>query len=129
MKDPHHLKRFVSSQASSYRNALEEVKSGKKTSHWMWYVFPQFKGLGNSAFSIKYSIKSREEAKAFLDHPTLGPRLIEISHALLSIEDKTAHDVFGSPDEMKLKSSMTLFNEISEGDNVFNEVLQKYFGG
>jgi uncharacterized protein (DUF1810 family) len=129
MKDPHQLKRFVSAQALSYRNALEEVKSGKKTSHWMWFIFPQYKGLGNSTFSIKYSIKSREEAKAYLDHPTLGPRLIEITKALLSIEDKTALEVFGSPDDIKLKSSMTLFNEIIEGDNVFNEVLQKYFGG
>lgn len=129
MKDPHQLKRFVSAQALSYRNAFEEVKSGKKTSHWMWFIFFQFKGLGNSAFSIKYSIKSREEAKAYLDHTTLGPRLKEITSALLLIEDKTALEVFGSPDDIKLKSSMTLFNEIIEGYNVFNEVLQKYFGG
>ncbi len=104
MKDPHQLKRFVSAQALSYRNALEEVKSGKKTSHWMWFIFPQFKGLGNSTFSIKYSIKSREEAKSYLDHPTLGPRLIEITSALLSIEDKTALEILGSPDDIKLKS-------------------------
>jgi uncharacterized protein (DUF1810 family) len=129
VKDQYNLKRFVSAQALSYRNALEEVKNGKKTTHWMWFVFPQIKGLGNSPFSIKYSIKSMEEAKAYLDHPTLGPRLIEITSALLLIEDKTALEVLGSPDDMKLKSSMTLFNEIIEGDSVFNEVLQKYFNG
>lgn len=94
----------------------------------MWFIFPQFIGLGNSTFSIKYSIKSREEAKAYLDHPTLGPRLIEITSAL-SIEDKTAHKIFGSPDDKKLQSYMTLFNVIIEDASVFNAVLQKCFKG
>ena len=95
----------------------------------MWYIFPQFKGLGYSSTSIHFAIKSLDEARAYLSHPILGPRLIECAELLLQLEDRSAHDIFGTPDDLKLKSSTTLFAQISPVDSVFHRVLQEYFGG
>jgi uncharacterized protein (DUF1810 family) len=123
------LKRFTEAQSESYADALEEIKAGRKHSHWMWYIFPQIAGLGFSSTSIFYAIKSKAEAESYLEHPVLGKRLIEISTALLEIKDKTANEVFGSPDDMKLKSSMTLFGALDNADPVFQQVLDKYYDG
>lgn len=127
MKDEYHLKRFVTVQKSFYETALQEVKNGNKTSHWMWFIFPQFDGLGGSVMANKYAIKSEDEAKAYLKHEVLGPRLLEITKVLLELNNLSAQTIFGSPDDLKLKSSMTLFNLYSEENNVFTEILVKYF--
>jgi uncharacterized protein (DUF1810 family) len=127
--DPHDLARFVDAQAGDYERALAEIRGGRKRSHWMWYVFPQIDGLGLSSMSRRYAIKSVAEAKAYLDHPTLGPRLIEICEAALGVDGRSAHDLFGSPDDMKLKSCATLFAGVSPPDSVFARLLDKYFQG
>ena len=129
MPDDYNLNRFLEAQESTYQTALSEITNGKKRSHWMWYIFPQVAGLGFSETSQYYGIKTIAEAKAYLNHPVLGKRLIEISEVLLTINGKSANQVFGSPDDMKLKSSMTLFAAISDEDSVFNKVLEKYFDG
>ncbi len=122
------LERYISAQKNSYENALGEIKSGKKRSHWMWYIFPQIKGLGFSEMSRFYGIDDLKEAKAYLGHSLLGKRLREISNALLDLQSNDAHGIFGSPDDMKLHSSMTLFAaaEANNG-NVFEQVLLKFF--
>jgi uncharacterized protein (DUF1810 family) len=127
--DPHDLKRFVDAQAGDYEQARAEIKAGRKRSHWIWYIFPQIDGLGFSAMSRRYAIKSLDEARAYLAHPMLGPRLIEICEAALAVDGKSAHDIFGSPDDMKLKSCATLFASVSPPDSVFERVLDKYFNG
>ena len=127
--DPHDLARFVHAQAGSYEQALAELRSGRKRSHWMWYVFPQFDGLGFSPTSRKYSIKSVAEANAYLSHPVLGPRLAACAEAALSVEGRSALEVFGSPDDMKLKSCATLFASCSPAGSVFERLLDKYFNG
>lgn len=123
------LKRFTEAQENDFERALAEIKRGRKQSHWMWYIFPQIAGLGFSSTSKFYAIKNRAEAEDYLRHPVLGKRLIEISEALLAHENKTAHQIFGSPDDVKLKSSMTLFGAIENANPVFQAVLDKYFGG
>ena len=129
MADPHDLSRFVQAQQSSYEQALAEIRSGRKRSHWMWYVFPQFDGLGHSPTSRHYSIKSAAEAVAYLKHPTLGPRLLECCEALLRVEGRPALEIFGSPDDMKLRSCATLFASVSPLGSVFERVLDTYFQG
>lgn len=121
------LQRFSDAQERSFETALAEIRRGRKQSHWMWYIFPQIAGLGSSETAKFYAIKNKAEAKEFLAHPTLGNRLIEISNALLEIEGKTANQIFGSPDDVKLKSSMTLFAALDETNPVFQKVLDKYF--
>jgi len=121
------LTRFLDAQNQMYLQALAEVRNGKKESHWMWFVFPQIKGLGFSETAKFYSIADLEEAEAYLAHPVLGKHLIEISEALLQIEDKTATEIFGTPDDMKLRSSMTLFSKVENADPIFKKVLDKYF--
>ncbi|RYE27849.1 MAG: DUF1810 domain-containing protein [Sphingobacteriaceae bacterium] len=123
------LKRFIDAQSSSYPTALAEIKNGKKRSHWMWYIFPQIEGLGFSETAVFYSIKNVNEAEAYLKHTVLGSRLIEISQVLLQLESKNPNQIFGSPDDMKLKSSMTLFAALPDADPVFQAVLKKFFGG
>ena len=123
------LKRFLDGQENDFERALSEIKRGRKQSHWMWYVFPQIAGLGFSSTSKFYAIKNRAEAESYLSHSVLGKRLIEISEALLEIEGKTANQIFGSPDDVKLKSSMTLFGALDDTNPVFQRVLDKYFGG
>jgi uncharacterized protein (DUF1810 family) len=123
------LKRFIDAQESSYAIALSEIKSGRKRSHWMWYVFPQIKGLGFSETSMFYAIKDIQEAEEFLNHPVLGSRLIEISKELLKLESNNAHQILGSPDDIKLHSSMTLFSSLPGASPAFEEVLRKFFNG
>jgi len=127
--DPHDLERFVRAQVNDYSRALSELQHGEKRSHWMWYIFPQFDGLALSPTSKLYSIKSVDEARAYLSHPLLGPRLIAVAEAIERLEGRSAHQIFGSPDDMKLKSSATLFAFISPDGSVFHRLLDKYFGG
>ncbi len=127
--DLHDLNRFVQAQENDYERALSEVRQGWKRSHWMWYIFPQFDGLGFSQTSKRYAIKSVAEAKAYLSHPVLGPRLIECVEATLSVEGRSAYEIFGTPDDVKLKSCATLFAYISPGGSVFDRLLDKFFQG
>jgi len=124
----HSLERFVDAQERMYERALEEVKSGKKLSHWIWYIFPQLKGLGMSGNSYYYGIDDLEEARAYLKHPVLGARLREITSVFLDSVGKNAQDVFGYLDAMKVRSCMTLFNEVSN-DDLFRKVLERYYSG
>ncbi|MGO9463695.1 MAG: DUF1810 domain-containing protein [Isosphaeraceae bacterium] len=125
--DPHDLGRFVKAQADDYDRALAEIRSGRKRSHWMWYIFPQFDGLGFSSTSRRYAIKSVAEAEAYLRHPVLGPRLIECVEAVLGVEGRSAFEIFGSPDDMKLRSCATLFACLSPAGSVFDRLLDQYF--
>ena len=129
MAAAYNLQRFIDAQESVYPLALEEIKNGRKQSHWMWFIFPQIHGLGFSATSKLYAIKDIREAEAFLKHPLLGSRLITISNELLKLNSNDAHTIFGSPDDMKLQSSMTLFSSLKNADPVFDLVLQKFFKG
>jgi uncharacterized protein (DUF1810 family) len=119
----------VRAQPESYARALAEIRAGRKQSHWMWFVFPQFEGLGSSPMAREYSIKSLDEARAYLSHPVLGTRLVEIVDVTLGIEGRSAHDVFGSPDDWKLRSCATLFASVSPPGSVFQKILDKYFDG
>ncbi len=129
MDDPYDLKRFVDAQRGTYEQACAELRRGRKTGHWIWFIFPQIAGLGMSAMSQRYAIGSLAEAKAYLGHSILGPRLREISEIALGIEGRTTDEIFGWPDDMKLRSSMTLFAAASGDERVFVGVLEKYFGG
>jgi uncharacterized protein (DUF1810 family) len=129
VNDPHDLSRFVQAQASVYDRALAEILGGRKRSHWMWFIFPQFDGLGFSPTSKHYAIKSLAEARAYLSHRVLGPRLLECAEAALSVQGRTALEVFGSPDDMKLRSCATLFASVSQPGSVFDQLLDKYFQG
>lgn len=123
------LDRFVRAQDGIYQQALAEIHAGRKQSHWMWFVFPQLDGLGSSAMARRYAIASEEEARAYLDHPVLGPRLIDAARAALAVDGRSARDIFGTPDDLKLRSSATLFARVSPPASVFEELLAKYFGG
>lgn len=123
------LERFVKEQQRDYSRAYVEVSQGRKISHWMWWIFPQIVGLGMTSTSHKYSIKSLDEAKAFLNHPYLGKNIREISNVLLRLDTDDAYEVFGSPDNLKLRSSMTLFAEAAPEDKTFRDVLYKFYGG
>ncbi len=127
--DPHDLNRFVLAQEGDYKQALAEIRAGRKRSHWMWYIFPQIDGLGFSSMSRRYAIRSIEEARAYLDHPVLGPRLIECAEAALGIEGRSAHDIFGSPDDMKLRSCATLFAAVTPADSPFARLLDRFYDG
>lgn len=123
------LQRFEDAHRQDYETALAEIRRGRKTSHWMWYIFPQLKGLGYSPTAQYYSIENLAEAEAFLAHPVLGVHLVEISRALLALETNNADLVFGYPDNLKLRSSMTLFAQVREANPVFGQVLDKFFEG
>jgi uncharacterized protein (DUF1810 family) len=123
------LSRFADAQNKDYSIALEEMKQGRKRTHWMWYIFPQIQGLGFSETSKYYAIRSIQEANEYLKHPVLGNRLINICRVLLDHEGKNANRIFGSPDDLKLKSSMTLFASLKETNPVFQTVLDKFFNG
>jgi uncharacterized protein (DUF1810 family) len=127
--DPWNLARFIEAQQGEYEAALAEIRAGRKRSHWMWYVFPQFTGLGSSPTSVHYAIKSRDEAKQYLAHPVLGRRLVECAEAVLRIDNRSVHEIFGSPDDMKLRSSATLFASVSPDGSVFQQIIDKYFEG
>jgi len=129
LTDPHNLSRFVLAQEDAYTQALSEIRDGRKRTHWMWYVFPQFDGLGSTPTSKRYSIKSIAEAKAYLDHPILGPRLIECVEATLAVDGRSALEIFGSPDDLKLRSCATLFACVSPAGSAFDRLLAKYFQG
>ena len=123
------LNRFLDAQDSIYAQALAELKNGRKQSHWMWYIFPQISGLGHSETAKFYAISDVQEARDYLDHPILGTRLIEAAKALLTVEGKTANQIMGSPDDTKLRSSMTLFSLLTPTNPVFQAVLTTYFEG
>src|SRR5438067_873938 len=127
--DPHDLGRFVEAQADDYEQALAEIRSGRKRSHWMWYIFPQLDGLAFSSTSKYYAIKNLEEARSYLDHPLLGPRLLECAEAVISIAGRSATEIFGSPDDLKLRSCATLFACVSPPGSVFDRLLGKYYQG
>ena len=130
-EDPYHLQRFVAAQdaGGTYRRATAELRDGRKDSHWMWFVFPQIAGLGYSQVSRTYAISSLAEASAYLAHPVLGPRLIECAAILAGLPDRTAEQIFGEVDALKLRSSVTLFMRAAPGEPVFRQVLDRYFGG
>lgn len=123
------LKRFIEAQENNYQDAVMEVRSGKKKTHWMWYIFPQISGLGSSEISKFYAIKDLQEAQLFLQHPILGQRLIDISKVLSEIKDKSAHEIFGSPDDLKLKSCMTLFSSLKNAHPIFQRIIDQFFDG
>ena len=127
--DPLYLGRFASAQAGIYDRVLAELRCGQKRTHWMWFVFPQIDGLAYSSTSQKYAIKSIQEARAYLSHPVLGARLRECAEAVLATEGRSASEIFGYPDDLKLRSSMTLFAYVSDPGSVFVRVLDKYFHG
>ena len=127
--DPFNLKRFVEAQDPVYARVCSELGAGEKRSHWMWFIFPQIAGLGYSATAARYAITSLEEAKAYLSHPVLGPRLMECTELVNRISERTIDDIFGYPDDLKFCSSMTLFARAAPGNDVFNRALQKYFKG
>ena len=123
------LSRFLKSQEQDYEQALREISSGRKRSHWMWYIFPQIQGLGFSPTAQYYAIRDLQEARDYLAHPVLGARLKEISSALLDLNGLSASEIFGYPDDLKLRSSMTLFRMADLNEPVFLEVLEKYYDG
>ena len=127
--DPHHLQRFIEAQQPVYPAVREELRAGSKTSHWMWFIFPQIRGLGSSAMAQRYAISSLEEARAYLAHPLLGARLRECSALVAAVEERSARRIFGAPDDMKFRSSMTLFAHAGADNAVFLECLRKYYGG
>jgi uncharacterized protein (DUF1810 family) len=129
-EDPYRLERFVDAQSGGvHEGALAELRGGRKTSHWMWFVFPQVAGLGSSPTAELYAIGSFDEARAYADHPVLGPRLVECAEAVLSHPDRTARQIMGSPDDAKLRSSMTLFAIAAPSEPVFQQVLDTFFDG
>jgi uncharacterized protein (DUF1810 family) len=129
LDDRYDLNRFVEAQQADYDRALSEITSGQKRTHWMWFIFPQVYGLGSSSTSKYYAIRSPEEARAYLDHPVLGPRLLACAEAAVSVEGRSATEIFGSPDDRKLQSSATLFASGSPPGSVFHRLLEKYFRG
>jgi uncharacterized protein (DUF1810 family) len=128
VSDYYNLDRFIQAQENTYKGIIEELRMGIKTGHWIWYIFPQISGLGSSEASQWYSISSLDEANAYLEHPILGPRLIQCTELVLAVEDKSAKQVFGLLDSLKLNSCMTLFAHASN-NVVFKNVIEKYFGG
>ena len=125
--DPYQLQRFVIVQDRVFDQVREELRAGRKRSHWMWFVFPQIKGLGNSPMSQRYAISSRAEAAAYLKHPVLGPRLRECARLVTEIDGRTIEEIFGYPDNLKFRSSMTLFAHATSDNAVFTEAIEKYF--
>jgi uncharacterized protein (DUF1810 family) len=127
--DPYSLARFIEAQERIYDDALDELSNGQKQSHWMWFIFPQIDGLAYSSAAKYYAIKSLEEARQYLQHPVLGPRLLQCAEILLAIKRRSAAQIFGYPDDLKLRSSMTLFACAAEPPSVFERVLDRYFQG
>jgi uncharacterized protein (DUF1810 family) len=129
MTDDYNLQRFLEAQGYVYNAVLDELRAGKKSAHWMWYIFPQIKGLGHSGTAQKFAITSLEEAKAYLQHPVLGPRLRECTQLVLNMEGHSAEEIFGYPDNLKFRSCMTLFMTATPDNKVFKDALLKYFDG
>jgi uncharacterized protein (DUF1810 family) len=129
MSDPHDLERFIAAQEPVYEGACAELRAGEKRGHWMWFIFPQLRGLGSSPTAAMFGIASRAEAQAYLEHPVLGPRLVKCTQFVNLVEGRPINQIFGYPDDMKFRSSMTLFASVDPDNRVFREALQKYFGG
>jgi uncharacterized protein (DUF1810 family) len=129
MNDPHQLERFVTAQAAIFPAVLQELRAGRKRTHWMWFVFPQIAGLGHSETARTFAIASPAEAMAYLAHPVLGPRLKNCTELVLQVEKRSANQIFGSPDDLKFRSSMTLFAHVAPNEPGFAAALQKYFAG
>lgn len=129
MSDPYNLRRFLDAQQPVYETVRAELKDGRKRSHWIWFIFPQIEGLGKSDMARRYSISSREEAVAYLDHVVLGQRLRECAMLVASLNGRSIEDIFGYPDDLKFRSSMTLFAEVATDGGIFRKCLEKYFGG
>lgn len=127
--DPFGLERFVQAQATTYEQALAEISRGEKRSHWMWFIFPQLRGLGHSPTARHYALRGPDEARAYLAHPLLGPRLVACASAALRVEGRTAADIFGTVDALKLRSCATLFACVAPPDSVFARLLARYYGG
>lgn len=127
--DPYGLRRFVDAQAPVYRNVVEELRAGQKRSHWMWFVFPQLRGLGSTPMATHYGISALDEARAYLAHEVLGPRLHECAQLVNQVQGRSIDEIFGPPDDLKLCSSMTLFARATEDNDDFVAVLDKYYGG
>ena len=127
--DQFNLNRFIEAHEHVYQSVLSELRQGQKTGHWMWFIFPQIRGLGRSPISQQFAIQNLAEAAAYLAHPVLGKRLIECTQALLALENRSAEDIFGYPDCLKLRSSLTLFEKAAGGNNVFSQAIEKYFQG
>lgn len=125
----HDLQRFLDAQQPVYTDALEELRAGRKRSHWMWFIFPQIEGLGRSETARFYALANMDAAKAYLGHPTLGHRLLDCTNTMLTHKRRTAHDILGSPDDLKFRSSMTLFMAASEKGSPFERALQQFYGG
>ena len=123
------LERFVDAQTAVYDQVRAELAAGLKRSHWMWFIFPQLRGLGRSSMAQLYGIADLAEARAYMGHPVLGPRLVECARLVLAVHGRTVHQIFGSPDDLKLRSCMTLFELAAAGESVFGEVLDRYYGG
>jgi len=128
-EDPYNLQRFVEAQASIIDRVKSELWSGRKRSHWMWCIFPQVAGLGSSKMSRRYAISSRDEAEAYLAHSVLGPRLRECTEIVNNVEGRSANGIFGSPDDLKFRSSMTLFDTVADDSVLFRTVLERYYDG
>jgi uncharacterized protein (DUF1810 family) len=129
MTDPFDLQRFLDAQSSVYNDVLGELRAGRKESHWMWFTFPQIQGLGHSPTAVRFAIKSREEADAYAKHAILGARLRECTELVNAVNNRSASQIFGYPDDLKFRSSMTLFAETAGGASVFRQALEKYFAG
>ena len=129
MHDPYDLERFVAAQNAVFEQVRAELRAGRKRTHWMWFVFPQMKGLGHSAMAEKYAIASQEEAAAYLEHPILGPRLRECTALVNQVEGRSLDQIFGYPDDLKFRSSMTLFSQVDTAPPLFDAALKRYFGG
>ena len=129
MNDPYNLHRFLSAQAPLIAQVRTELRAGKKSSHWMWFVFPQIAGLGRSEMAQRFAIASLDEARAYLAHHILGPRLKECTSLVLAVEGRSIAEIFGTPDDLKFHSSMTLFARAAPQEPIFKAALQKYFGG
>ena len=129
MNDPFDLSRFTKAQGPVFEQVCSELSSGRKRGHWMWFIFPQIKGLGHSPTAIEFAISSRAEAEAYLEHPILGPRLRQCTKLVLNVEGRAIQDIFGYPDDLKFRSSMTLFANTTQDNQVFKDALDKYFGG
>jgi uncharacterized protein (DUF1810 family) len=129
MEDIFNLQRFLEAQDRVIDQVLAELRSGHKTTHWMWFIFPQIEGLGNSPIAREYAISSMQEAEAYLEHEILGPRIRQCTELVNAVTGRTAHQIFGTPDDLKFRSSITLFAEAAKGHSPFSDALNKYFGG
>jgi uncharacterized protein (DUF1810 family) len=129
MTDPYHLQRFVDAQNPLFEQVCAELRQGRKVTHWMWFIFPQIKGLGSSPTAVEFAISSSQEAEAYVRHPVLGPRLRKCTRLVMLVEGRSINQIFGYPDDLKFHSSMTLFASTTGENQIFKDALQKYFGG